>query len=672
MPGILRPAVTGILALCALANAQTPSRWRYDLRAGDRLVYTYTFRKQVGSEEAETVIEARFHTQVLIAGVHEGVISAGFQRNRDSAQLVSYRVKGKDKLAEERPNFEKRMRVRPSQFSEAMEFNTVGEPRYSWEVARETPSHILPALHEIEVLPLNPPKSGNRWDAMNMLGMNFEMTGSESIHGRNCYRVKGASGDGSVTITYWWSPESGVLERVELEGTYPIAGGTSHELASMELEARSRNESLSDWLTKPESRLAALETLLLSPSVPATADQLTAALAEATPNSQRLTLAVTRRRGIKLDASKLNELSASADAEMKAMAARLLGSTPEKPPQQECALPASHKADPPKFGTLFRAALPDKPGPAVPYFLRVPLSYRGDHPTPLLVYLSGGPGLALDGVNTANDAVASTGYLVLYPQAGEYWWKPEVAQRLDTALRDVFREFNVDRDRVYIAGFSNGGTGALYMAELWPQRFAAVVSLMGAGLCMDEVHNMLPNLANVPLLFVHGEKDARISPTCSTTTYDAIRELRPATAPQFRMLPGRDHDITLASDDGFTLEYLKDKTRDAFPKRVNAQVPDAAFPRQYWVEVLEKKPGIAEVRAEIRQDNVIEIRSREVKKLRLYLRAEMFAQAGPVRVRWNAKQVFEGAVQGPCVAQVNQNVGDWKFDLADQKEFAIP
>ena len=36
------------------------------------------------------------------------------------------------------------------------------------------------------------------------------------------------------------------------------------------------------------------------------------------------------------------------------------------------------------------------------------------------------------------------------------------------ALRDVFNEFNVDRDRVYIAGFSNGGTGALYMAARWP------------------------------------------------------------------------------------------------------------------------------------------------------------------------------------------------------------
>ena len=58
-------------------------------------------------------MEARFHTQVLVASDRGGVFSAGFQRNRDSADLLVYRIKGKDKLAEERPNFLP-MRSRPA------------------------------------------------------------------------------------------------------------------------------------------------------------------------------------------------------------------------------------------------------------------------------------------------------------------------------------------------------------------------------------------------------------------------------------------------------------------------------------------------------------------------------------------------------------------------------
>jgi len=117
---------------------------------------------------------------------------------------------------------------------------------------------------------------------------------------------------------------------------------------------------------------------------------------------------------------------------------------------------------------------------------------------------------------------------VLYPQAAGFWWRPETARRFDAVLRQVLQGYNVDRDRIYLTGFSNGGTGALYFATLWPQRFAAVVSLMGAGQCNDQVKAGLPNLENLPVLFVHGENDTRITPDCSTTTHDALTDLRPA------------------------------------------------------------------------------------------------------------------------------------------------
>jgi dienelactone hydrolase len=327
---------------------------------------------------------------------------------------------------------------------------------------------------------------------------------------------------------------------------------------------------------------------------------------------------------------------------------------------------------PPKFGTLLRVAKPEEPGKGTAYLLRVPVTYRADRPAPLLVYLSGGAGFALDGVNTADDAISNTDYLVIYPQAADYWWKPEAAKRVDAALRDTLNEYNVDRDRVYLAGFSNGGTGALYMAALWPQRFAAVVSLMGAGQCNEEVQKGLPNLLNLPMLFVHGEKDPLISSSCSKDTSDSVAAMHPRVAPQLRLFPGREHDITLDSDDGLSLAFLKDKVRDAFPSRVSLRVPDLAYPRQYWVEVLEKKSGVAEVNAEIKPPSRLEIHSREVKKIRLYLRPEMFSQPGPVQILWNGKQVYAGPVRDPCAAATGPSADDPKLDLSDRKEFSLP
>jgi pimeloyl-ACP methyl ester carboxylesterase len=365
-------------------------------------------------------------------------------------------------------------------------------------------------------------------------------------------------------------------------------------------------------------------------------------------------------------------LTGSTNPEVKLLVNEILKTPLPKPEPVICSLPTPSKPIPPKFGTLFRVAPPDKTGPGIPYFLRIPVTYRGDRPVPLLVYLSGGAGIALDGVNTANDAIAGTDYLVLYPQAGGYWWKPEMAQRVNSALRDTLNEFNVDRDRVYIAGFSNGGTGALYMAELWPDRFAAAVSLMGAGQCNEDVQKALPNLANLPMLFVHGEKDARIPASCSKDTYDSLSGLHPRVAPQLRLLPDREHELTLQSDDGLTLAFLKDKIREPFPKRISLRLADLSFPRQYWVEVLEKKSGTVEVTAEIKLDNRFEIHSREVKKLRLHLRPEMFSQPGPVRVLWNGKLVYEGAVQDACAARSEASVVDPKLDLSDRKDFSLP
>jgi pimeloyl-ACP methyl ester carboxylesterase len=671
---LLRPGLilAATLAFCCLTEAQTASSWRYDLRPGDRLVYSYSFHRQTRSEDAESEIEARFHTQVVIVGEHGGIISAGFQRNRESADLLVYREKGKDKLARERPEFEKRMQMRPTQFSEAMDFTAWGEPQYSWEVVRESYSHLLPALHEIEVLPPGAVQTGQRWPGMNLLGIDFEWVGSEAVHGKNCYHVRGATSDGSVTLSYWWSPESGVVERVELDGRYVVPGGTTHEQARMDLESHSRNETLSGWLAKSSTRLAALQALLLTQALPVTADQLSAVLETSNTDAQLLALAIAQHRSLPLSNAALNQLKDSTNPAVKLAAAEMLSPSAPNPSPEMCGLPLPRRKLPPKFGTLLRVAHSEEPGSGIAYFLRVPATYQADRPAPLLLYLSGGAGLALDGVNTANDVISNTDYLVLYPQAGDYWWKPETAKRVDAALSDTLNEFNVDRDRVYLAGFSNGGTGVLYMAALFPQRFAAVVSLMGAGQCNEDVQKGLPHLVNLPMLFVHGEKDARIPSSCSRDTFDSLAGMHPRVAPQLKLLPDREHEITLQSDDGLSLAFLKDKVRDAFPRRVSLHLPDLAYPRQYWIEVLEKKAGVAEVSAEIKPSNRLEIRSRDVKRLRLHLRPEMFSQPGPVQILWNGKQVYEGPAQDPCAAAPGSRAADPKLDLSDRKEFSLP
>jgi len=558
------------VVLSGVATAQTPPAWRYDLHPGDHLIYRYTFQRHTQSDEEQTQVEARFRTHVLVAGENAERISLGFQRNRESAELTEYRSKGKDRLAHEQADFQRRMQKRPSRFSEAMEISPMGEPRYSWEMARETYSHLLDALHEVIDLPRIPPTKGETWRASTLLGLSLRWVEDEPVHGKLCHRVEGALRGGSVKVSYWWSPESGVLEQVALDGSYSTAGGAVHETARMELESRARGEQMGGWLGSADTWLGTLQALLLTPGAAISAEQLSPVFASDDDTAQALALAVAARQKIEAPSGILSRLRQSSSTQVRALAASFSNSVNLQSLADECHRAFPLKPQPAKYGTGFEVAPASpaaKDNSEIPYLLRIPLTYREDRPAPLLVYLSGGAGLAIDGVNTAEDTVSDTDYVVLYPQASaEYWWTPEAARRFDAVLSQVLQRYNIDRDRIYLTGFSNGATGALYFATLWPQRLAAVVSLMGAGQCNEAVKAGLPNLANLPVLFVHGTNDTLITPDCSTTTDAALTDLRPAIKPELKILPNREHDITLQSDEGLTLAFFKNKLRNPFPR----------------------------------------------------------------------------------------------------------
>lgn len=639
-----------IVLFPVLVRADAPP-WRYDLRPGDHLIYRYSLERQTSGKDFHVLTKATFTTHVLVLGEQNGHLSLGFQRNRESAQLLEYREKGKDTLARQMPDFERRMAKRPTHFAEANEVSPMGEPLDYWEAARESPSKILMAVHEIEALPQKPVAVGETWKGGRLLGLEFRFTGMENVGGKLCARVDGSSA--TAHLRYWWCPDVGVVGKLEFEGEYPAFGGTVHERMSFELQDKRRGEAIAAWLKQPETQQGALTALLLSRWVPLSANVLAPGLHSSEPETQALALAVLYQRSLEApDRNLLASLSQSTNVEVKRIAALLLHAPPKANPTpfpSGCAAPASRSHPREKLGTSLRA-MHQGPFQGVPYVLHVPKDYRGDQPFPLLIYLSGGAGFAMDGVNTAEDVIAPSGYLVLYPNAGDLWWKPDITARFPALLEEVLQNLNVDTNRVYIAGFSNGGTGAMYYASLWPQRFAAVVSLMGAGVCTPEIAEALPNVTNLPVLLVHGDKDSIISSSCSTGTYEALGKLTPKFAPELHVLKGREHDVTLQNDGEFTLPFLADKVRNPFPTQFAARFADMAYPRHYWVEVVEKGVGVAEIEGEIKPDNSVLLKTKNVKRLRLLLRPEMFVQPGRVRVVLNKKEVFRGELKRHCKA----------------------
>lgn len=139
---------------------------------------------------------------------------------------------------------------------------------------------------------------------------------------------------------------------------------------------------------------------------------------------------------------------------------------------------------------------PDEAGNPRGYVLFVPHDYRpGDKP-PVLVFLNGRGENGDSGISIGNnfglqmwEMQEFSPFLAVAPQCrGGGSWRagsPDVKWAL-RVVDAVIDEFGADKDRVYLTGVSSGGSGVWSVGSAYPERFAAIVPLCGAGGCDAE------------------------------------------------------------------------------------------------------------------------------------------------------------------------------------------
>ena len=214
-------------------------------------------------------------------------------------------------------------------------------------------------------------------------------------------------------------------------------------------------------------------------------------------------------------------------------------------------------------------------------------------------------------------------------------------------VREVLDLFNVDTNRVFLTGSSNGGTGAFLYATLWGHRLAAAAPLMGAGLGLfDRDPPAVENITWLPMLFLHGSEDAVIPARATRETVAAIRQAGADAPVQEEILRGHGHDLFLASDDGRTLAFFEGRARDPFPRTVTWRTRSLDYARAFWLEVTEKDGGLAETSAAI-DGRTIRVTTRRVRRLRLLLRRELLAP-GPLTVLVNGREAWRGELGEDC------------------------
>jgi predicted peptidase len=183
-------------------------------------------------------------------------------------------------------------------------------------------------------------------------------------------------------------------------------------------------------------------------------------------------------------------------------------------------------------------------GESLPYRLYIPSKWDKNAKLPLLVALRAGN--SVDNPYQRGDGALikfaeQRGYIVVTPMgyrpdAQPYYGSPYqiarpgaaapaagwTAQANERAEQDVLNvidlvsaEYNVDRNRIYLHGNNPAGSGVLYLAQKYPERFAAV-AVSSAPIVMEKYP--VERLKGVGLVVIHGDQD-------TTNPLDASRAM---------------------------------------------------------------------------------------------------------------------------------------------------
>lgn len=110
------------------------------------------------------------------------------------------------------------------------------------------------------------------------------------------------------------------------------------------------------------------------------------------------------------------------------------------------------------------------------------------------------------------------------------------SQKLYDFYNYVVNEYRVDKNRIYLTGFSMGGFGTLKFARDYPSLFAAA-----APVCSGGSKFFAQDLASVPMWFFHGGKDEIIE---IEKTQELVDELKKNKAEvEFTIYPELAHDV---------------------------------------------------------------------------------------------------------------------------------
>jgi hypothetical protein len=313
------------------------------------------------------------------------------------------------------------------------------------------------------------------------------------------------------------------------------------------------------------------------------------------------------------------------------------------------------------------------------YAVNIPPSYDPARRYQVRFQLHGGIGARTDNKPRGTGEIgplagAEQIYVLPYAWEDAPWWGDDQVLNLNAIVDSLKRTYNIDENRVVVAGVSDGATGLYYIAMRETTPFASFLPLNGfiMVLANDEIDDgrIFPNnLLDKPMFVINGGRD-RLYPTRSVepfTRYLMARGVDIAYHPQ----PDGEHNTKWWPEMKDVFEkFVADHPRDPHPAKLTWQAADASHNRAHWLVIDEfgAAPGEAQDMPDVNRPgekdevlfnrlkktgrvdllqtgNSVQALTEGVIAFTLLLSPDKFDFNQPVKVVANGREVFNGRVK---------------------------
>ena len=204
------------------------------------------------------------------------------------------------------------------------------------------------------------------------------------------------------------------------------------------------------------------------------------------------------------------------------------------------------------------------------YLLHVPNNIEAG--APLVVAMHGAGGGSSDQSPHFNEIADAEKFIVAYPQGEPInfpvfggtvtGWDASGEDNADVdfiraMIDEIGQDYQIDRNRIYACGFSNGGMNAYALANTCSDIFAACASI--SGFPLNEFHLRHTGKRPVPFLHIHGKQDSFVSYSLMPTIVDEmVARLGANPVPVKTSVSGKyDKSVYEATEGSFPYVYYE-------------------------------------------------------------------------------------------------------------------